>query len=474
MTTFFIGLVILIVGYFTYGAYVDKIFEPDENRITPAHSERDDVDFLPLSVSKNALIQLLNIAGTGPIFGAIQGALFGPIAFILIPVGNILAGSVHDYSISLISLRNKGAGLPKLAQQFLGKFMYHLVNAFTALLLLLVGAVFVKSPADLFSLMFGVSATVIAIVIFIYYIFATFLPVDKIIGRFYPAFGALLIISSIAIFLGILFKGYQVPNLDLAKINTHPDILPLFPLFFTTVACGLVSGFHATQSPIVARTLENEKQGRAIFYGMMVVEGLIAMIWALAAMVIFREGGQLDLVTYVDNPAAVVKDVATLVLGAGFGSIAVIGIIILPITSGDTAFRSLRMIIAEYVNLKQGDIKNRLKISLPIFLVGFALVFFIDFNILWRYFAWANQTVAAITLLVASSYLYKEAKPYLITLIPGIFLLYVTYAYILNAKIGFNLSWNLSYIIGAILTLVSAYLFIKTVRKPDMETLEKG
>ncbi|MGM9986939.1 MAG: carbon starvation protein A [Bacillaceae bacterium] len=473
MTTFFIGIAILIVGYFTYGAYINRVFVPNDDQQTPAYTKQDGVDFMPLGEKKNSLIQLLNIAGTGPIFGAIQGALFGPIAFLLIPIGNIFAGAVHDYFIGLLSVRNNGEGLPKLAQKFLGRPIYHLVNALTAILLLLVGAVFVKSPADLFAATFGGVASTIAIIIFVYYIVATLLPIDKIIGRFYPLFGALLLLSAAAIFIGIVLKGYSVPNFTLASINEHPSGLPIFPLFFTTVTCGLISGFHATQSPLVSRTLQKESQGRRVFYGMMVVEGIIAMIWALGAMVIFREGGAVDLVAYVGNPAGVVMDIATLILGAGFGTIAVLGIIVLPITSGDTAFRSLRLIIAEYINLPQGGIKNRLVIALPIFLVGFALVFFIDFSLLWRYFAWANQTVGTVALFVCTAYLYKAKKPYFITLVPAVFLAYVSFAYILNAKIGFNMSWNSSYVIGGILTAITTAFFLFSMNKQEKEMRSK-
>ncbi|MBQ5848571.1 MAG: carbon starvation protein A [Treponema sp.] len=461
MITFFIGVAILIVGYFTYGKYVAKVVVLKDSEDVPANTMRDDVDYLPMSNAKNMMIHLLNISGTGPIFGAIQGALFGPIALLIIPIGNIFAGAVHDLVFGAMSIRNKGLNVPKLSQTYLGKPMLHVINLFTALLLLLVGAVFVKTPADLiYSNYFGDSPayvlTIITVCIFVYYFAATLLPIDKIIGRIYPIFGAVLIISCIGIFFGLLFKSeaWSLANFNFTNWNVHPDeTIPLFPIFFTTVACGLLSGFHATQTPLIAKTLKNEKEARPVFYGMMVVEGFIAMVWALGGMFIYNGLTGAEMLNLGSTPAVVVSMVANETLGTIFGLIAILGIIVLPITSGDTALRSLRIVLAEYLNLSQTKLVNRFIIAIPAFIVAFLLIFYIDFNILWRYFSWANQTVAAITLFMISAWLYRYGRNFWITLIPGIFYLYVCSTFILNAKIGFNLSWPISYSVGAVISI---------------------
>ena len=460
MITFFIGLAILIVGYFTYGKYIAKVVDLKDSENVPANTMRDGVDFVPMSKFKNMMIHLLNISGTGPIFGAIQGALFGPIALLIIPIGNILAGATHDLISGTMSIRNKGLNIPKLSETYLGKPVAHLVNVFIALLLLLVGAVFVKTPADLiFNNYFKDSGartlTIIILCIFIYYLIATLLPIDKIIGRIYPFLGAILIISCIGIFFGLLFKPetWSIDNFNFTNWNTHPNVdIPLFPIFFTTVACGLLSGFHATQSPLIAKTLRNEKEARPVFYGMMVVEGVIAMIWALAGMYIYSGLTGTEILDLGSKPAVVVSMVATETLGSIFGLIAILGIIVLPITSGDTALRSLRIVLAEYLNFSQTKLTNRFIIATPTFVVAFLLIFYIKFDILWRYFSWANQTVAVITLLVVSAWLYRYGKNYWVTLIPGVFYLYVCTTFILNAPIGFNLSWPMAYGVGAVVS----------------------
>lgn len=462
MITFFIGCAILIIGYFTYGKYVTKVVALKDTEDVPANTMRDDVDYLPMSNAKNMMIHLLNISGTGPIFGAIQGALFGPIALLIIPIGNIVAGSVHDLVFGAMSIRNKGLNVPKLSQTYLGKPMLHVINIFTALLLLLVGAVFVKTPADLIynNYFEGSSTTVLTIIIlciFAYYFIATLLPIDKVIGRIYPFFGAILIVSCIGIFFGLLFKAdaWSLANFNFTNWNVHPnEAIPLFPLFFTTVACGLLSGFHATQSPLIAKTLKNEKEARPIFYGMMVVEGFIAMIWALGGMFIYNGLTNQEMLDLGATPAVVVSMVANETLGTVFGLIAILGVIVLPITSGDTALRSLRLVLAEYFNLSQGNLLNRFIIAIPAFILAFLLIFYINFDVLWRYFSWANQTVAVITLFMISAWLYRYGRNFWITLLPGIFYLYVCSTFILNAKIGFNLSWPVSYGVGAVVSLI--------------------
>ncbi len=470
MYTFLAGIILLIVGYFTYGKFVEKVFGVKEQRTTPAYTHEDGVDYLPMNTKKNSLIQLLNIAGVGPIFGPIMGALYGPVAFIWIVVGCIFAGAVHDYLTGMISIRNRGGHLPELAGRFLGKFMKHVVNAFAILLLLLVGTVFVTAPADLlFNLMDGWAAMGLILgAIFIYYVLATLLPIDKIIGRFYPLFGALLLISALGVGAGLVITGAPIPELTLS--NFHPDNAPIFPLLFLTISCGALSGFHATQTPIISRTTQNEKQGRKIFYGMMIAEGIIAMIWAAAAMSLFDGSTGLNELLANGGPAGVVSEASTLMLGAIGGTLAVLGVIVLPITSGDTAFRSARMIIADYFNFSQKKVANRLWIALPLFVISFGLTR-IDFTLLWRYFSWANQSTAVIALFVGAMYLYIAKKNYWISLIPGAFMLMATTTYILNAPIGFGLSLDVSYIGAAVISVVLLVVFFVAAKKARAKNL---
>lgn len=464
MITFLVSIALLIVGYFTYGKYVEKVFGVKEERATPAYVNADGVDYIPMSTPKNSLIQLLNIAGTGPVFGPIMGALYGPVAFIWIVVGCIFAGAVHDYLTGMISIRNKGAHLPELASKFLGKVMKHVVNAFAVLLLLLVGTVFVSTPASLLHVLMDgkIALGIIIAAIFIYYILATLLPVDKIIGRLYPYFGAVLVISAVGVGVGLLVTGAPIPEISLS--NFHPDNAPIFPLLFFTITCGALSGFHATQTPIISRTTQKEKQGRKIFYGMMIAEGIIAMIWAAAAMSMFDGYNGLSDLLAAGGPGAIVSEVSTTLLGAIGGTLAVLGVVVLPITSGDTAFRSARMIIADYINVAQKKITSRLWIALPLFVVSVALTQ-IDFNILWRYFSWANQATAVIALFVGAMYLYIAKKNYWISLIPGSFMLVMVITYILNAQIGFRMSMSASWIGGVVGAAILLVLFFNAAKK---------
>ncbi len=464
MITFFSCIILLVIGYFTYGKYVEKVFGVKGARATPAFTHKDNVDYLPMSTPKNSLIQLLNIAGTGPIFGPILGALYGPVAFVWIVIGCIFAGAVHDYLTGMISIRNRGAHLPELASKFLGKVMKHVVNAFAILLLLLVGTVFVSTPASLLHLLMDgkVALGIIVGFIFLYYILATLLPVDKIIGRLYPYFGALLIISALGVGIGLLVTGAPIPELSFQ--NFHPDNAPLLPLLFFTISCGALSGFHATQTPIISRTTQNETQGRKIFYGMMISEGIIAMIWAAAAMSLFNGYGGLNEMLAAGGPGAVVSEVSTTLLGAIGGTLAVLGVVVLPITSGDTAFRSARMIIADYIKFPQVKFSSRLWIAVPLFGISMVLTQ-VDFNVLWRYFNWANQSTAVIALFVGAMYLYIAKKNYFIALIPGSFMLVMVITYILNAQIGFGLSMTTSWIGGAIGAIVLITIFFIAARK---------
>lgn len=477
MVTFILGLIILIGGGAAYGWLCQRIFKPD-NRKTPAIALNDGVDFVPMKKWKNSLIQLLNIAGTGPILGPIQGILFGPIAFITIPIGCVIGGAFHDYMSGMISLRNNGDQMPNLIQKYLGKNIYIVYNIFICLLMLLVGAVFIYTPGDLFITQIlhiesSVSSPVVWIVygaIFIYYIIATLFPIDKIIGKIYPIFGAILILSAIGVFIGIFAHGYKLDDVWTAGIvGVHPQGLHFMPIFFVTVACGIVSGFHSTQSALIARTMQHEKEGRMTFYNMMIAEGFIAMIWAAAAMGVMNLG----LADASTNATSVVGIVAKDLLGSVGGIIAIIGVIVLPITSGDTALRSLRLMVADAIHLNQSSKKNRLSISLAIFALVAAILIFAKtnangFNILWRYFAWANQTISVFAFAMIAIYMIKHKQPFIMSILPGMFYIFVISSFILNASIGFNLSWPISYAIAGVLTIAYCIAIIKhgnTVKK---------
>lgn len=464
MITLLGGIALLIVGYFTYGRYIEKNFSIDPNRKTPAEALKDGYDFVPMSKSKNAIIELLNIAGTGPIFGPIMGALYGPVAYLWIVIGCIFAGGVHDYMVGMISLRNNGAHLPELASKYLGKPVKHVVNIFAMLLLMLVGTVFVTSPANLISSITPdwLTIGVITVLIFVYYLISTVLPIDKAMGKVYPWFGAILIISTIAIGVSLLTGGHALPNLTMSTLqNFHPKGTPIFPALFFTISCGALSGFHATQAPMVSRTSTNEREGRFTFYGMMVSEGIIAMIWAAASMALF-DGQTLSQMIDAGTPSAVVNQVSVMLLGNVFGTLAILGVIVLPISSGLSAFRSLRTILADYLHIKQDTLKKILMVTVPLYVISFVLTK-VDFNMLWRYFNWANQVTAVIALLVATRYLYLKNKNYIVTLVPGSFILYACVVYILSEPIGFRMGLTtVTYIVGLLLTLGILGVFWKS------------
>jgi carbon starvation protein CstA len=439
---------------------------PDE-RQTPAITKGDGVDFVPMKTWKNSLINLLNIAGTGPILGPIQGILFGPIAFILIPVGCVLGGAVHDYFSGMLSLRNDGAQMPALVKKYTGKVVYNVYTVFVCLLILLVGTVFIYTPGDIAATdIFGFSASAGAVstwaiygVIFAYYVVATLFPIDKIIGSVYPVFGAALLFSAVGIFIGLFVGGYSLNNLTAANwMGIHPvSGTKLIPIFFITVACGIVSGFHSTQTALIARSVTHEKQGRQTFFNMMIVEGFIAMVWAAAAMAIINKG----LADASTAPTAVIGIVLRDMLGSVGGLFAVVGVIVLPITSGDTALRGLRLMVAEHLNLSQQSKGGRLKISVPIFAITALILVWAKmspggFTVLWRYFAWSNQTIAIFAFAIIAIYLQGRGCKLapLMSLIPGAWYAFITFAYICNAKIGFNIPMNISYAFGAVFALV--------------------
>ena len=445
------ALAVLVCGYLFYGRTVEKVFGPD-GRQTPAYRLEDGVDFVPMKTWKAFLVQLLNIAGTGPIFGALMGACFGPVVFLWIVFGAILGGAVHDYMSGMVSERHDGASIAELSGIYLGKGAKWVMRIFSVLLLLLTGTVFVTSPAALLARLTPhfLGSTFWIVVILIYYVLATLLPIDKIIGRLYPVFGVVLIVMALGILFGIVKGGYTVPELTLR--NLHPEGLPVWPYMFVTVACGAISGFHATQSPMVAKCIVSEKQGRTIFYGAMLAESVIALVWAAGGVAFYGATGGLQSALSSLGQSGVVYEISTGMLGTVGGVLAIVGVIACPITSGDTAFRSARLILAEITGLDQKKIRGRLLITIPLLGLG-AVLTQLDFNVLWRYFSWSNQTLAMISLWVATAYLVKRGgKPLksLLTALPAAFMSAVSLTYILMAKEGFRLSSSVAYPAGIV------------------------
>ena len=465
MTSFLIALAVLIGGYFIYGLFVEKIFGIDPKRKTPAYTMRDNVDYMPLPTWKVFLIQFLNIAGLGPIFGAIMGVMFGPAAFIWIVVGTIFAGAVHDFISGAISIRARGMSLPEIVGNELGTGIKQVMRVFSLVLMILVGAVFVSQPADLIAGMTPESLDRVfwIIVIFIYYMLATVLPIDKLIGNLYPVFGFALLFMAVGI-LGVLIIGDATLNLDFTQglQSQHPKELPIFPMMFVSIACGAISGFHATQSPLMARCLKNEKLARPVFYGAMVAEGIVALIWAAAAIAF--TGGYDQLATYMaehnNSAGALVNDISISWLGTFGGILALLGVVAAPITSGDTALRSARLIAGDFLHYDQSSVAKRLIISVPIFAAAFGIMM-IDFSVLWRYFAWCNQTLAVFTLWAITVYLARHKKLYLITLIPAMFMTAVSVSYILYAPTpeGFGLSYPIAVGAGVAMAIIFLGLF---------------
>ncbi len=481
MISLLIAFAVLLVGFIVYGRVAEKVFAPDDRK-TPAVAINDGVDCVPMKTWKAFLIQLLNIAGTGPIFGALMGAVFGPVVFLWIVFGSILGGAVHDYMSGMISSRHKGASIAELSGTYLGSAAKWIMRVFSVVLLVLCGVVFVTSPAGLLDKLTPdwMNGTFWAIAILIYYLAATLLPIDKLIGKLYPIFGVLLMVMAAAVIGGIIFSGgkYTIPELSLE--NLHPKGTPVWPYMFITVACGAVSGFHATQSPMIAKCITSEKEGRKVFYGAMICESVIALVWA-AAGVSFYGTTQLLSDALKSGASNVVYDISTGVLGVVGGVLAIAGVVICPITSGDTAFRSARLILAETFKSDQKSIKNRLIITIPLLVVGGLLTWYAiandnGFQIVWRYFSWSNQTLAMIALWVSSAYLLKEGKyrfGSLLTAFPAAFMSAVSVTYILMADEGFRLSQTISYIAGLSFAVVcfGVYLFmlIRKLRRTKTE-----
>lgn len=489
MISFTLSLLALIVGYFLYGRFVEHVFCPD-HRQTPAVAHPDGVDYIVMPGWKVFMIQFLNIAGTGPIFGAIMGAWYGPSAYLWIVFGCIFGGAVHDYFCGMLSVRHNGASLPELVGDYLGKTTKKVMLVFSVLLLMMVGVVFVYSPAIILGGLWG-SRIMWVLIIFIYYVIATMLPIDKIIGKIYPLFAFSMLFMVLALLIGLFVKMPELPelwdNLSQCNVNTNPAWLgsesflsknPLFPCLFITIACGAISGFHATQSPLMARCLKREKQGRPVFYGAMITEGIVALTWATVSMYFFYYGGWREVISpdivnqfiaqskggkslmqFFDAPM-VVKYVCENWLGILGGILALLGVVAAPITSGDTAFRSARLIVADFIHLEQRTVRKRLYISVPMFAAAIALLLWQEdnpdgFNVIWQYFGWANQTLSVFTLWTITVYLVQKRKPFVITLVPAVFMTVICSTFLLISPQAFGLSHNISYM-GSIVALVAS------------------
>ncbi len=466
MVSFLLSIVALIVGYVVYGKFVEKVFGADENRPTPAVTQNDGVDFVEMDWKRVFLIQFLNIAGLGPIFGAIAGALWGPIAFLWIVLGSIFAGATHDYFAGMLSIRHGGATIAEIVGEYLGMTAKNVMRIFSVVLLVLVGVVFINGPAGLLQNMTGINKFVFLGIIVVYYLVATVMPVDKVIGKVYPIFGAALLIMGVGIMWGIMTQGYTIPEIQMT--NMHPSAKSIFPFLFITIACGAISGFHATQSPIMARCIGNEKLGRQVFYGSMIAEGVIALIWAAAAMSFY--GGPEGL-SGAGSAAVVVNDISTTLMGTVGGVLAVLGVVAAPITSGDTAFRSARLAIADAMKMKQESVASRFVIAVPLFAIGIALCF-IDFTILWRYFAWSNQTLATIVLWTSAVYLVKNGRMHWIATIPATFMTNVVTSYIIVAPEGLGLGESVGIPVGIVVASIALTVFMmksKSIAKQEIE-----
>ena len=488
MITFFISFVALVLGYLLYGKFVSKVFAPDDRK-TPAVAMNDGIDYVPMPNWKIFMIQFLNIAGTGPIFGAIMGAKFGPAAYLWIILGCIFAGATHDFFSGMLSMRNNGADLPALIGKYLGKAPRNVMLVFCVVLLIMVGTVFVYSPAEILGHLSG-SSLVWIIVIFAYYVVATMLPIDKIIGKIYPIFSFSLLFMAVALIVMLLIKMPVLPELwdglgNMAKEQDPSFTDNIFPCLFITIACGAISGFHATQSPLMARCLKSEKMGRPIFYGSMITEGLVALVWATVAMWFFYDSptpGYEQLAAakgFHTSAPMVVTTVCQDWLGMLGGVLAILGVVAAPITSGDTAFRSARLIVASALKLNQKPKMNRLYVCLPIFVVSIALLVWQSsnpdgFNVIWQYFGWSNQTLSVFTLWAITVYLVRKNKPYVITLLPALFMTGVCSTYLFISKQAFGLQEDLAYYLGILTVVIAMVWFVVWIRKYGEKAREIG
>ncbi|MFI3266445.1 MAG: carbon starvation CstA family protein [Rikenellaceae bacterium] len=479
MITFIICLVLLVGAYFVYGSYLQKVALKDANPQVPSQLLYDGVDYVPLPLWKTLLIQLLNIAGLGPIFGAVLGATYGPVAFLWITLGGIFFGAMHDYLAGMISLENQGLSLPEIIGKYLGVTVKQFMRGFSVLLMVLVGAVFICGPAAIIEGMTGITNLSIAEgitvpkfwiwAIFLYYILATLLPIDKIIGKIYPIFGAALIFMALGIMIVLFVGDYNLVELNtLSNMKVDADKFPILPTLFITIACGAISGFHATQSPLMARCINNPKEGRPVFFGAMIIESIIALVWAAIAMAFFGgvEALQSTLAEHGQNAGWVVNLIANTTLGRVGGILALFGVVAAPISSGDTAFRSARLIVADTLNIEQKSLRKRLCVSLPLFAVGY-LITQVNFDVIWRYFAWINQTMAVVTLWAITVYLFKKGKNIYIAMVPAIIMSYVCSLYMFISGEMLALPFNVGYVLAGVLTLIILCYFINIFRKNE-------
>jgi carbon starvation protein CstA len=477
MITFFLGISVLILGGIYYSKIIERIEGVEAERRTPAYRMGDGIDYIPLPWWKVFLIQFLNIAGLGPIFGAIAGAMWGPVAFLWIIFGCLFGGAVHDYFSGMISLRHDGMSITEIVGTYLGIPTKIFMRVFTIFLMVLVGAVFVTGPAGILGNLTtnNISVTTWIWIIFIYYFIATMMPVDKIIGRIYPVFGFVLLTMALAILVALFAKGYRIPEMSFANLHSNKESYPIFPMMFVTIACGAVSGFHSTQSPMMARCLKNEKEGRIAFYGAMVTEGVVTMIWAAIGMAFYRGVNGLNEVMMANGgqAAIVVSEISSTLLGKIGGILVIIGVVIAPITTGDTAFRSSRLIVADFMKYDQEPIKNRLLVSLPLFALGIFITQ-IDFAVLWRYMAWTNQTLAVFVFWAITVYLVQRGKCYWVALVPALFMTGVCTTYILFAPEGFSLPARVSYLAGTIAVITAIAVFWNYMRKREKSQLKGG
>ena len=475
MISFFLCLALLIGGYFVYGKIVDNTFAPDD-RETPAVRINDGVDFVVMPQWKLFLVQLLNIAGMGPIFGAMQGALWGPIVFLWITFGTIFAGSVHDYFSGMLSIRNDGASIAEVTGIYMGGTMKNVMRVFSVVLLVMVGTVFAVGPAGLITTLIGNSGgsgiltntKLWTYIILVYYFIATFVSIDAIIGKIYPVFGFCLLVMALGVGIGIFTKSeYVIPEIWTNFSNMHPSETPVWAYMFITVACGAISGFHSTQSPLMARCMKSEKQGKFVFFGAMTCEGVIALIWAAAGCALYEVTGGMNTglaAVLANGQSAAIYDVCAKTMGGIGIALAMIGVIVCPITSGDTAFRSARLTIADWFKFDQDDWKKRLVLCVPLLGAG-AIIAQLDYSIVWRYFSWTNQTLAMIVLWAASMYLFKEKKNYWITAVPATFMSAVSMTYFFSAKECLNLGTGIAYPIGIVFAVAFLGIFMYVTKK---------
>lgn len=476
MITFLICLALLVGAYFGYGAYLDRVCKIDAKAAVPSATLYDGVDYIPMPRWRTFLIQLLNIAGIGPIFGAVMGACFGPVVFLWITLGGIFVGAMHDYLSGIILLRNDGLSLPEIVGRYLGGGARQFMRALSLVLLILVGVVFMRSPASILNSMIStIPYWAWIAIILIYYFIATMLPIDKLIGKIYPVFGAALIFMSVGL-AWVLFTGdYTIPNLTFETLRNYqpnPEAMPIIPTLFITVACGAISGFHATQSPLMARCMNNEREGRMIFYGSMITESIIALIWAAIGMAFFHGPDSLvaALAAHGNDAAWAVGTISNTTLGAVGGFVALFGVVSAAITSGDTAFRSARLIVADVLKIEQRSLWKRFAIACPLFIIGIILLF-VDFDVVWRYFAWTNQAMSVVTLWVIVVYLKKHKRNIWVALPPAMVMTYIctSFVFISNQFVGMA-NHTLAYAVAGVVTLVlSAAMWMKVLKSAKEE-----